>query len=142
LPLVVDASVVVKLVLDEPRSDLARRLYEQSVDTGQRLVAPTILPNEVINAVYRQLRRGGLAEARADAAVAQFLDLAVNLLAPPDLARAAYAYAKLHHLGVIYVALYVVLARDLGADFWTDDQRLLNTLRSSAPWVRWIGDYP
>ena len=64
------------------------------------------------------------------------------MLSPPDLPQEAYAFAKRHRLGAIYDSLYVVLARDLGAVLWTDDQSLLNALGSAAPWVRWLGDYP
>jgi predicted nucleic acid-binding protein len=139
---VVDASVAVKLVLDEPLSEQAHRLYAASVRRGRRLLAPSLLPNEVTNAIYRRLRRGDLSEASADDAIARFARSRFQLLAPADLAQKAYAFAKRHQLGAIYDSLHVVLARDLGADLWTDDRTLLNGLAAAAPWVRWIGDYP
>lgn len=139
---VVDASVAVKWVVVEPYSDLAERLYNESFAANRLPVAPTLLPNEVTNAVYRQLRRGNLTEQTADAALARFARLRYRLLAPPGLTGQAYSFAKRHQLGAIYDALYVVLARHLGSDLWTDDRRLLNALGPAAPWVRWIGDYP
>jgi predicted nucleic acid-binding protein len=141
-PVVVDASVAVKWVLVESLSDRAERLYEDCFQAQRPPMAPALLPNEVINAIYRQLHRGGLAERDADAAVARFARLSVWLLAPSGLPEDAYAFAKRHQLGAIYDALYVVLAQRLGAELWTDDLGLLSSVGTAAPWVRWIGDYP
>ena len=140
-PAVVDASVAVKLVIDEDYSDLAAGLYAVRSRIQRSLFAPTLLPNEVTNAIYRQLRRGNLSEAEADAAVARFPRFDIGLLAPADLPRAAYVFAKTHRLGAIYDALYVVLAQRLNAEFWTADRTLFNAVSGAAPWVRWIGDY-
>lgn len=139
---VVDASVAVKLVIDEPLSDRATRLYDDSVSSDRPLNAPSILRNEVTNAVYRRYRRNDLTEASADLAVSRFAAFRFAVLAPSNLVVEAYAFAKRHRLGAIYDSLYVVLARDLGADLWTDDQKLLNAVAGTAPWVRWIGHYP
>lgn len=142
LPTVTDASVAVKWLIDEPRADLAVQLYDDASASGHVIVAPALLSNEVVNAVFRQWRRGEILEEEADAAVARFTTLNVRLLAPPQLVPEAYRFAKLHRLGAIYDSLYVVLARDLGGDLWTDDHKLLNAVARSAPWVRWIGHYP
>ena len=140
----VDASVAVKWLFEEPQSDSAERLYTDSLAVGRPLLAPSLFPNEVTNAIYRQLRRGRIEESRADEAIARFDDFGqdVRLLDVPGLTREAYAFAKRHQLGAIYDSLYVVLARDLDADLWTDDRALLSRLAAAAPCVRWIGDYP
>ena len=141
-PVVVDASVAVKWVVAEPLSDMAELLYDTCLASGLPLIAPSLLPNEVTNAIYRQMRRGLLRELWADAAVTQFFGLNVQLLDPPGLTMEAYAFAKVHQLGAIYDSLYIVLAQRLQATCWTDDQTLLNNIGGIAPWVRWIGDYP
>ncbi len=38
-----------------------------------------------------------------------------------------------------YDAHYLALAARLGAEFWTADQRLVNTVQSALPWVRFVG---
>ena len=45
----------------------------------------------------------------------------------------------------MYDGFYVVLARRLGTELWTDDRWLIRgllTLPDFASYVRWIGDYP
>ena len=138
---VVDASVAIKWVLLDEFSDRADRLYAESVRVRSPLLAPSLLPNEVANAILQQLRRGRLPESEADAAMSRFLAMEVMLVSPHDLPRLAFAFAKAHGLKSVYDSLYVVLAQQLDLEFWTDDRRLLTHIGPAAPWVRWIGDY-
>ena len=71
-----------------------------------------------------------------------FLLLPIRLEAPPDLYPRALAFARTHGLRATYDGVYVALAQILGAEVWTADERLVRDLGTSAPWVRWIGDYP
>ncbi len=144
-PAVVDASVAVKWVVSEAFSDQANALLNRAANTRQPLLAPSLLPNEVTNAIYQRFRRGHLTASDADAAVAEaarLLRLGVVLRASTALPRQAYAFARTHRLTTVYDALYVVLAQRLNADLWTDDRRLLNVLGANIPWVRWIATYP
>ena len=142
LPVVADASVAVKWLLEEEFSDRARALYRHSVRDRTPIQAPALLPNEVFNALYQQVRRGHLLEADADAAVARFSRFDVDLVMPRDLPARAYVFAKRHRLRAIYDSLYVLLAQQLGAELWTADRRLFDAVSPVAPWVRWLGDYP
>jgi len=138
---VVDASVAVKWLIKEDLSDQADRLYADAAAASTPLVAALHFPNEVVNAIHQQRRRGTLTETVADIAVADFARFNVELRAAPDHAPRAYAVAKQFGLPAIYDALYLVIARDLDAVFWTADERLLRTVGAAIPWVRWIGDY-
>lgn len=40
-----------------------------------------------------------------------------------------------------YDATYLSLASTLEADLWTGDHKFFESVRSEAPFVRWIGDY-
>ena len=53
----VDASVAVKWLLNEERSDRARALYLAALLAGEPIVAPVLLPLEVTN-ILRQRMRG------------------------------------------------------------------------------------
>lgn len=141
-PITMDASTAVKLVLREEYTDSALALYDDAASRRRPVFAPSLLPNEVTNAIYRQLRRSRLTGIEAEEAVARFFALSFVLRSPADRPQRAFTFARTHNLPSIYDSLYVVLAQDLGGELWTADQRLLNALGGAAPWVRWIGDYP
>jgi predicted nucleic acid-binding protein len=130
---VVDASVATKLLLREEFSGLARALYDQSARLNEPLIAPSLFPNEVMNAVYRRLRRGLLTGDAAEEAIRLFSALSFVIISPIDLPQRAFVFARTHNLPSIYDGLYVVLAQDIGAELWTADQRLLNALGDAAP---------
>ena len=142
---VVDASVALKRVLAEEFTEQSRALFARSLQDRRPLVAPPLLPSEVGNALYQRLRTTvpgrRLTEGEADRALAAFLHLPITLLAPNDLYSRAFAFAKTHRLPSIYDSVYGVLAQMLNAELWTADQRLLNAVPTSAPWVRFIRDY-
>jgi len=142
IPIVVDASVALKLVLAEEFTDRAQALLRDSLQARRPLVAPPHLHSEVINALYQRLRRRTITEDEANQAVTQFLRFPITLSAPADLYQQAFTFAGTAALPTIYDSLYVVLAQFLGAELWTDDRRLRTALGTTAPWVRWIGDYP
>ena len=141
---VVDASVAVKWVIDEPFYTQARALRRDAAVNGERLIVPPHFTGEVLNGIYRRLYRAGafaITEQRATAAVRDFLAFRVEIITPPDLYERAYDFARAHRLPTIYDSLYVTLAQLGGVELWTADERLLNAVRSIAPAVRWIGDY-
>lgn len=75
-------------------------------------------------------------------ALDRYTRLVIRMVEPTPIISDALAFTQLHGLRAVYDSIYVVLARQLGADLWTADTRLLNALGGAAPWVRWIGAYP
>ena len=147
VPVAVDASVALKWVV--PAEDLARQAQALLADTlhaGQTIVGPPHLPGEVGNALYQRVPSQEparhLTDEEAREALATFLAIPVQLLAPAQLYERALTFARTHNLPSLYDSLYVVLAQILGVEFWTADRRLLNALGPNTPWVRFIGDYP
>jgi predicted nucleic acid-binding protein len=141
---VVDASVAIKLVLAEDDSDLAELLFERSIVLRDALWAPPHAFSEVVNAIYRRVRRGGTAElsaAEGARAIEGFLALPLRTTNPPGLYQRAYELAQTHLLASIYDSLYIALAELLRTELWTADQRLINGVGRDLPWVRLIHNY-
>ncbi|MHB8516609.1 MAG: type II toxin-antitoxin system VapC family toxin [Dehalococcoidia bacterium] len=139
--LVLDASVAVKLVLDEALSETAHALVRDALLARRPIVAPPLLPSEVTNAVYQQERRKLISAREADEALRRFLALPVQLVALTDVFVEALAHARRHRLAATYDSQYIVVAERLDADLWTADATLIRSLPRSARRVRWIGDY-
>jgi predicted nucleic acid-binding protein len=139
---VIDASVAVKWFLTgEEHSAQAQALLANSLRRSYRLVGPPLLIAEATNAIYQRFRRGDVGESQVDAAVESLWDQEIHILNPADLTERAYRFVRRHRLANVYDSHYVVLAQELGAEFWTGDQRMFNSLHTVAPWVRWLGDY-
>ena len=145
-PIVIDASVAVKWVLDEDGAEQAHALLLDSLRLARLIAAPPHLHGECGNAIYQRVRISEparrLSPTDAREALAELLELPIELLAPFGLYERAITFAHAHNLPSLYDALYVVLAQMLSADLWTADRRLLNTLAGAAPWVRDIAGYP
>ncbi|HEY7060087.1 MAG TPA: type II toxin-antitoxin system VapC family toxin [Chloroflexota bacterium] len=142
--IVVDASAAIKWVVREEFSEQALTLYDDAASSA--IVGPPALLTEVTNAIYQRTRRRDpatrLTAEEAQAALDRFLTLGVRIEASDALYREAFGFARQQALPNIYDTLYVVLARLLGTELWTDDRKLLDAVRNVAPWVRWIRDYP
>lgn len=138
--IVVEASVAVKWYAKEEYSEQAIELLARSFERNIRLVGPELLPFEVASAILWQ-RRGLLSPEEADRAIADNPRHGIDIVDSASLLPMVVAFTQTHQLSAIYDAVYVVLARELGAEFWTDDQRLLEGLDGRAPWVRWIAEW-
>ena len=141
---VIDASVVIKRLIGEEFSAQARALFDRSVRSGQPLAAPLVLPSEVTNALFQRARpqENSISVGDPERALFLFLRLPIQLVAPEELYLRALAFAWTNQLRATYDSLYIVLAQMLGVEFWTADQAVLRNVGSTAPWARWIGDYP
>ena len=142
-PVVADASVALKWVIEEEHSDRAEALFNDTVAQGLPIFAPPHFMSEVTNALYRRsLRRANAIDTQlADEALLRLLSFPIRSITPAHLYPEAQRFARSHRLNSIYDTLYVVVAQHIGGELWTSDQALLRSLASAAPWVRWIGDY-
>jgi predicted nucleic acid-binding protein len=137
-----DASIVVKLVLNEEWSDQAKSLYRAALSSQTMLVAPPLLPIEVTNIIRKQMRgETGLALTDATVYLEDLLALAIEIHNPPGLHLAALAIANACGLPATYDAHYLALAEFLNCEFWTADWQLYRQAERHLPFVRWIGDH-
>jgi predicted nucleic acid-binding protein len=137
----VDASVVAKRLIAEPYSDRVVALFDSTMSLGELIVASTLLPMEIANALRKQVVRKRMSREDAVSLLALFDALPISLHPIPEQHRVALTIADRFDLPAVYDACYLGVAQALGGDFWTDDQRLLHTLNGRLPFVRWIGDY-
>lgn len=139
----VEASVAVKWILDEERSDRAGALYEATAKANQPIVAPSLLPLEITNILRQRMRtKDGLSLIAATQHLDDFLALSIEFHNPVGLHFQALVLADALDLPTTYDAHYLVLAEHLGCELWSDDLRLIRRVATSLPFVRWIGNHP
>ncbi len=134
--IVVDASFVMKLPLNEPDSPQVRaqwRIWEQS---GETIIAPPLFWPEVLSVVRQRIYRAILSEAEGDRALEGLERLEIDVREPHGIYHVAWQLARRFNRPTIYDCCYLALADIAGCDFWTADRRLVNVVSPSLPWVR------
>jgi len=113
---VIDASVALKWVFEEPGTEAALALR------GEQLIAPAIWLAEAANALWRHVRLG---ETTAAEAIARMDELAkapvATLSIEPHVARALRLGTEISH--PVYDCLYLALAVHYDTYVITDDRR-------------------
>ncbi|MBV8473603.1 MAG: type II toxin-antitoxin system VapC family toxin, partial [Hyphomicrobiales bacterium] len=124
--LVVDASVVIKWVVEEEGTQHALVLRGAA-----RLIAPDLLVAECANILWKKVQRGELTREEADLA-AQLIERAdIELFPMRGLLHDATRIAiEISHPA--YDCIYLALAMATNARFVTADERLLQKLRFHA----------
>lgn len=135
----VDASVLLKMVVDEDLSDRVSQLRDHWAGSGIQRVAPSLIDYEIVSALNQKQRRGLLtAEATSEALEVAFLEPLLSI-DTNDLHRAAQRMATRLRIPSTYDAHYLAVAEELDCEFWTADERLYNAVRDRFPLIRWVG---
>jgi predicted nucleic acid-binding protein len=124
MPIVVDASVALKLVSSEPGTKEAQAL----LDREEERIAPDWMLTEVASGLANKMRYQGISPASALnslAAVPAFIDRFVE--AKPLLGRAMHLAAQLDH--PLYDCLYLLIAIEEEGVLITADDGLLKAAK-------------
>lgn len=126
-PVVVDASVVVKWLIEEEDSERARHLLV----TEQDIHVPSLMASEVANSLSRRARRGTLAPDGAVAHLDSIRLLPLRWANDPEFAPdAARLAVELDHPA--YDCMYLALAHRLGVRLVTADMRFADIVATTA----------
>lgn len=131
----IDASLIVQLVAGGQHKSRVIELWRAWHEDGHNIVAPTLLYYEVSNALHRYVVHDLMLVDEARDALAAAMDLDVTLIGDVELHKQALALASAHDLPATYDAHYLALSERLGADFWTADRRLAQSIQDAFPWV-------
>lgn len=121
---VVDASVGIKLFVDEDDSDVADRLFgELGNNPLARFYVPDLFFVECANILWKYVRRFDYPPENARQDVADLRALALRSVSTADLIVPAFELAVAHDI-TTYDASYAALARQLYLPLITADERL------------------
>jgi predicted nucleic acid-binding protein len=125
--LVIDASIAVKWVVQEPGTLQALALRQ-----AYQLIAPDLLSAECANILWKKVSRGELTDAEADLAARLLQRADIELASMRTLAAEAMRLAiALDHPA--YDCIYLALALERKTRFVTADARLLRKIAGSSP---------
>ncbi len=142
---VVDASIAVKWVLNEPDSSAAVALLTDWTDgEGIKVLAPGLLLYEVTNTFHRHIRKGDITFDDVKQGLTEIIFEVIDFKFSRNasLNIRAMEIAQQFGLPAAYDAHYLAFAEYSGCELWTADTRLWNSIKGKLAWVRWMGDYP
>ncbi len=135
-----DASVGFKWCLPaatEPLGPEAVELLNAFLRSEVEFWVPDLFWIEIGNALWKLFRKGRIALSSAEAEFSKLRDLEIQTRASLGLMPEALQIAGLHDRSV-YDSVYVAMARELGVDLVTADEKLANATAAYLP-VKWLG---
>lgn len=134
---VLDASVGIKLFIEEPFSDLVHAIFEKlAEDPPVELFVPDLFYIECTNILLKYMRRFGRSLEDSKADLADLHLLALRSIPTEYLVDDALILAAEKNLSA-YDACYAVLAKRLGIPLITDDQAMVKVI----DWAIWLIDF-
>ncbi len=138
--IVVDASLALKWVLDEPYTVEANDLLENWRERRSKLLAPALFLYEIANALTKRIQRKQLTLAQGQERLGFFLESGPLLQQIGVVHPRALELADRFRLPTAYDAHYLALAEFQQCEFWTADERLWNSVKRDLRWVHWLGE--
>lgn len=133
---VIDASVGIKLFVNEPLSDQAHGLFAKlTEDPPGEFYVPDLFYIECANILLKYMRRFGRSLKDSQADLADLSTLALKPVSTADLMEDALLLASQKNL-TAYDACYAVLAKELNVPLITADEPMVKTVE----WAVWLGD--
>jgi predicted nucleic acid-binding protein len=134
---VVDASVGIKLFVEEPLSDQAHALFTKlTKDPPAELYVPDLFYIECTNILLKYMRRFGRSLEDSQADLADLKTLVLKTVSTAELMEDAILLASQKNL-TAYDACYAVLARQLNIPLITADKPMAQAVE----WAVWLGDF-
>ena len=137
---VVDASLAVKLLVQEVQSDLALSIPRAWLGQGTRVVAPYLMLVEVSNALFRKVRQGQITITVAGSLVESLLNENLIFLELPGIHSRALELADILRQRTAYDSHYLALAESLDCEYWIADERCYRAASGNHSRVHWIGE--
>ena len=141
LECVVDASVGIKLFVNEPLSDKVDALFAHlAADPPALLAVPDLFYIECANILWKHVRRFDYSATAAQKDLADLGKLSLHSISTSSLMAGALTIAIAHGV-TAYDACYIALAQQLGTPCVTADEKLASLLAPTSYNVRWLGDF-
>jgi predicted nucleic acid-binding protein len=125
---VVDASVAIKLFIEQEGSAQAEALFEQlSTQPGTELYVPELFFAECANVLWQYVRRANYPPDAAKTSLAQLRALSLQTVTIREVVSEALEIAIAHNISA-YDACYVELSERIQLPLITADQKLIRAL--------------
>lgn len=136
----IDANIMVKWYVAEEHREQAVALARKCHHAGIEIIAPSFAIVEATSAVRRKVHRGVMSPSEGLLTVGLLLRAQVVPFEIRDLCMDAWRLAETYKRPTLYDAYYLALAELRDCEFWTADERLINSV-AGLPFVKHIKDF-
>lgn len=137
---VIDSSVIMKWFVVEDHTAEALQIRVRYNADELLLLAPDVINAEVGNIVWKKHNRGELPTSDAQAIIADFLIVELELTPTSGLLNEAYQLA-IAYKRTVYDSMYLALAGREQCPFVTADEKLFNAVSGAIPGVILLRDW-
>jgi predicted nucleic acid-binding protein len=137
---VVDSSLVIKWLVNEPDSDAANTLYRIWDGNDIDRIMPRWALTELSNALLQRVMKNEFSIAYAVDILTELPRFVSMLDTTANHSKRALVVAYQLGLRAVYDAHFLVLSEELGCELWTADQRFWRTAHGEFPFVNWLGN--
>lgn len=138
---VLDSSVAFKWVVVEARTDKARLLRDGYCNGVHDLQSPDVFPIEIAHALTKAERQGRITPPQGGVLWQDAMKTSPLLVPSIPLVPRAYDIASKARIG-IYDCVYVALAEREKCELVTADDKLINSLQPSFPFIIHLSTLP
>lgn len=124
-----DANIWIKFLTEEPDTELAEKLVISLFEDRKEIIAPEIMKMEVGSILRKKYYRQLIKKDWLDELWNKFLSIPIIYIHDKQLYTKAGEIAELNNLSHLYDAVYLALSKEI--DFWTADERLMNSIAVS-----------
>lgn len=138
----IDASFILKLVLPEDYSEKIHLIWAEWIEKRKRVYAPYLLMYETHSVIRNKVYREEITSNEGIAASEILRELEIILYHSPMTVKIAWDFAKKYNRPTLYDTFYLAVAKEIESEFWTADQKLVNSLNNEngISWVRSVFD--
>jgi predicted nucleic acid-binding protein len=142
MTVVVDANILIAFGLaDEPLHAQANQILSAWQTTKEHLTAPRLFRSEITAVVRKAVYQQRITSEQGRVMLSQLLIYPMEFHEDDDLLKEAYELAVHFNRPRAYDAQYMALAERLQCDFWTADERLVNSTQGQFSHIRWLGNW-
>ena len=142
MTVVVDANILIAFGLaDEPLHTQANQLLATWKNASERLTAPRLFRSEITAVVRKVVYQGRATPEQGRIMLAQLLRYPIEFHEDDALLNEAYEFAVRFNRPRTYDTQYVALADRFQCEFWTADERLVNSIQAQFGLIRWLGSW-
>jgi predicted nucleic acid-binding protein len=124
--IVIDSSAVIKIIITEDNSNLARLAFSKITEQGEPMIAPNIIFSEVMNGLWKHnVLLKDINSRKLDLARSSFVSIynSLEISSQTELAEEAIKLATSHKI-TFYDSLYVALSIKMRSPLFTFDNPL------------------